>query len=66
MARNNRDFIVAEEMALEEFDDLNTESKIFPVQISFQRDATLSSLYFISYRVTLHVSGALCAHHQEF
>jgi hypothetical protein len=31
------------------------------VQISFQRDATLSSLYFISYRITLHVSGALCA-----
>jgi hypothetical protein len=36
------------------------------VQISFPRDATLVSLYFISYRITLHVSGALCAHHQEF
>jgi hypothetical protein len=28
--------------------------------------AALSSLYFISHRITLHVSGALCAHHQEF
>jgi hypothetical protein len=36
------------------------------VQISFPRDATLSNLYFISYRITLDVSGALCAHHQEF
>jgi hypothetical protein len=44
----------------------NVGKKLPLVQISFPRDATLSSLYFISYRITLHASGALCAHYQEF
>jgi len=30
MARSNKDFIIAEEMVLEEFDDLTTETKFFP------------------------------------
>jgi hypothetical protein len=43
----------------------NVNLKHLKPQISFPLDATLSSLYCISYRITLHVSGALCAH-QEF
>ena len=29
MARNNKDFAIAEEMVLEESDDLNTKTKFF-------------------------------------
>ena len=29
MARSNIDFVIAEEMVLEEFEDLNTETKFF-------------------------------------
>jgi hypothetical protein len=34
--------------------------------VSVQRDAAVSSPYFISLQDSLHVSGALCTHHQEY
>ena len=34
--------------------------------INNQRDAALNSLIYYSYEITLHVSGAVCTHHQEY
>jgi hypothetical protein len=43
----------------------------FPCIISLyyvknKRDATLAVLFISNCKITLHVSDALCAHHQEY